>query len=405
VLDLGVMGWLGLGITVGAAILLISGLVRCVRQWRTPGSMLVLIFFVGGLLPVIWTGRADYNLVIVLGPGALLMGVGFLTVIDWLRETFDAVMLRRLVWLAPLVGVFTVLGLTVELFQRWPTDLEISRSHHGYLGTLAIYLDRVDDDLPTLICSENLTGNPKSPVPDPLLMQMMLHRPTANLRFSSCESAIVLANGGDQQRIAFSFDKNGQTPNALRGWLSLLVKKPVEIIGARRTAVYEIEGAKELASALGKITLSYATWPPDVPLADDAVKLPVRMGRYLTFEGYETDVARTYKPGDILSVTTYWRIDGKQQNDLRIFTHLLLDPGSAPVAQNDVLDVDADSLQPRDIVIQNSTVQIPYPFPEGTYYLSTGAYHFQTQERVPFYDSTDKVRANRIFIGTVTVKG
>jgi hypothetical protein len=67
--------------------------------------------------------------------------------------------------------------------------------------------------------------------------------------------------------------------------------------------------------------------------------------------------------------------------------------------------VASNYLRPRDIVIQTSVVQIPYPFPEGLYYLSVGAYHTNDNQRVPFFDETDRIRGDRLFLGTIEIKG
>jgi hypothetical protein len=396
----------GLGLIFGLGGLLVLGIITAARGWHDPRHMLALLMLFGGLFPAWWMGRGDYNLTIAIPGAILLLTIGALRVPELLtRNGARQMAIRRVAWLTPLIAIVTGAGLYTELFVRWPQNPDINRQFHGYLGNLAVFLDTTRDNIPTLICADNLRGSPEQPVSDPVLMDFMLHRTDANLRFSDCSSAIVLADGGKRQRVAYNFDSQGETPVVLREWLRQLNSKPIEIKGINRAGVWEVEGESQLAAALGKITLSYATWPPDLPNADDAVKLPVRMGDNLTFEGYSLGETRTFKPGDNIVITTYWRIDGTQRDDLRLFTHLLLDPGSAPTAQNDLLDAASNFLRPRDILIQTSVIQIPYPFPEGTYYLSVGAYHFKVNERVPFFDGQDQIRGNRLFLGTIEIKG
>src|SRR5579864_521016 len=158
-----------------------------------------------------------------------------------------------------------------------------------------------------------------------------------------------------------------------------------------------------LADAIGKLTLSAVNWPPGLGSADDLVTLPVQMGDYLHFEGYSLDLMRSYKPGEFIHLVTYWRIDGSQRSDLRFFAHVLADPDTAPVIQNDTLDTLPEYLSDRDIVIQSQVMQIPYPFPAGDYFLSVGAYHATDQSRVPVYDEYSQVRGDRLFLGTLHV--
>ncbi len=405
--NFGGMGAPGFLMILGLGGLLVFGAMTAVQNWREPRYMLPLLMTGGGILPALWTGRADYNLTIALPGAILLLTIGTLRVPElFIRNYARRMAVRKIAWLTPIVTVVTFAGLYSELFMRWPKDDDIYRQFHGYLGHLAIFLDTTKDDIPTLICTNQLTGTSEQPVSDPILMDFMLHRPDANLRFSVCDTAIVFADGGKRQRVAFSFDNSRETPIALKAWLNQMAYKPVEIDGLKNAAVNEIDNETALASALGKITLSLASWPPDTPDADIPVPLPVRMGDNLTFEGYSiNDEGRVVKPGESVVITTYWRIDGKQRDDLRLFTHLLLDPGSAPAAQNDLLDVASNFLRPRDILIQTSVVQIPYPFPEGAYYLSVGAYHFNGNQRVLFFDGSDKIRGDRLFLGTIEIKG
>lgn len=403
-LNFGALGVPGLLLIGGLGVLLVIGLMTAIQRWRSPGYMLPVIMLAGGVVPVIWTGRADYDLTIAMPGAVLLITVGALNGIGRLQAIVQNRNVRRLVWATPILSLTLFAALSVELFGRWSNDLDINRQYHGYLGNLAVYLNSADSDIPTLICTNTLIGTPTQPVPDPILMELMLHSTTANLRFSVCETAIIIANGGARQRVAFNFDRTGSTPPALGDWLARLKKTPVAIKGIRRAAIYEIAGESEIADAVGKLSLSDVTWPPDTPNPTERITLPIRMGDYLTFQGYTIDPARVYKPGEMVAITSYWRVDSAQAADLRLFTHILLDPGSSPVAQNDSLDVTATLLRPRDIVIQTMSVQVPYPFPDGAYYLSVGAYHALTNARIPFFDSRDRVRGDRLFIGTINVK-
>lgn len=405
VVNVGNLGLVGALLILTAIGLLLIGIVTAARNWCIPGYVLTLLAFIGGVLPAIWTGRGDFNLAIALPGAALLIGVGVTESWAWLKHSVDLPFRYGLVPLTPVFIVLALIGLKIELFDRYANDPAINRRYHGMLGNLAVYLDVANDDLPTLVCTDHLVGTPEQPVPDTVLTEMMMHRARHNLRFSNCHSAIILADGGRTQRIVFGYDADDRTPLILRDWLNMGGAQPISIPGMAHTAAFQINVERQLADAVGKLTLSHVSWPPDQPNAQDAVTLPVRMGDYLNFEGYSLDSSRQYKPGDIIGLTTYWRIDGPQMPDLRLFAHMLLDPGSEPAAQTDALDVAPAYLKNRDIIVQFSTIQLPYPFPDGTYYLSVGAYHDSTKVRVPVYDDHDQIRGARLFLDTISVKG
>jgi 4-amino-4-deoxy-L-arabinose transferase-like glycosyltransferase len=406
-LDTGSLEVSGMLLILFTAALLIAGGVKAVREWQTPGYFLPLVWGGVGLFPVIWMGRADYNLIFVIPSVALLMGVGANELIIWMRKGLGIPMVWRLAGIATLITVVFAGGTLVEFFGRWRLDLTIYRQYHGYLGTLAQYLDGVQDDLPFVICTQNLRGDSESPLSDPRLLEMMMHYPTQsrNLRFTACNTTLVIADGGKPQRIAFTYDQDGRTPDALRGWLSSVTKRPLEIPGARRMAVYEVEGEKQIADIVGKVTLSIVEWPPNEALAPEPIQLPIRMGSYVSFLGYQTDEGRSIQPGSQLPLITYWRIDGETfPADLQVFSHLLLDPSGTPVAQNDGLDTIARYLRSRDIVVQASDIQLPYPFAGGSYYLSVGAYQAGDKTRLPFLGGNNQPRSDRLFCGLITVK-
>ncbi len=384
------------------AIVFAIGLFTAARRWRQPNMGLLLIALGCGLLPAIWTGRGDFNLAAAFPPAVILIGLGGTTLLDTARSAS-----RRQVWrlgfAAAAIGL--ALGVNDELFERWAMDPSIASQYHSEMGRVALYLDQNGsiDGSPILICTTNLFGQPDRPMADPTLLRMMIHRQEINWRFADCTTAVVLANGGQAEQVIFDYADHN-IPATLQNWLppDVVIDK---VPGTGHMALATINVEKRLADAVGKLTLSQVDWPPDLPGAHEPLLLPVRMGDYLHFEGYILDSARRYKPGDFIHLTTYWRIDGAQQPDLRVFAHVLVDPGSPPVIQNDILALLPADLRDRDIVIQGQTIQVPYPFPEGLYYLSIGAYHTDTQARVPFYDSSDQIHGDRLFLGTLQIKG
>jgi hypothetical protein len=218
---------------------------------------------------------------------------------------------------------------------------------------------------------------------------------------------VVLVNGGQTERVIFNavYDTSGliQPPGALRHWLSLAA--PITLMPNSNLAMITLNVEQPLADTIGRLALSPASWTLDTADKRDPALLPVRMGDYLSFEGYNLAPLRHYKPGDFISLTTYWRIDGLQQPDIRVFAHIVNNADQPPVIQNDMFDVLPTYLRDRDIVVQSQIIQIPYPFPAGLYWISVGAYHAETQARVPLFDSDDQTRGDRLFLGTIQIDG
>lgn len=289
--------------------------------------MIVLLGVILGVLPAIWVGRGDFDLTFAFPAAALLIGVG---AASFIRAVRRSVRLPAPIHAAPawIGSVLLVIGLaallSVEFFGKWASDPAIHTRYHGESGDLALYLDTLLDTLPTLICTDTLSNGATMPLPDTVLLQMMTHRRSVNLRFSDCNLALVLANGGQRQRVIFSNAAN-PLPSTLTAWLP--ITQPLERVpGTQHVVLTELSVEQPLADAVGKLTLSQVNWSPDLPGAQDAVQPPVRMGDFLHFEGYSLDASRLYKPGDFIHLVTYWRIDGPQTADLRLFAHVLADP-------------------------------------------------------------------------------
>lgn len=388
-------------ILLPTSVILAFGIGVVARRWRQPSAGLLLLAIIFGLLPAIWTGRGDFNLALAFPAAAILFGIGTKAIIEHLQSRAAS---RTLGLAAVLTGIVLLIGLNSQLFMRWPDDPEIAKQYHTDLGHMAIYLDTIRDNMPTLICTRNLFGNFEQPLSTPKLIQMMTHR-EINVRFSDCWNDVVLANGGQDERVIFEAASTltSSIPLALQPWLS---KDTVfsSMPGTKYLMLATFNVEQSLADAIGQLTLSSTNWPPGRGSADDLVTLPVQMGDYLHFEGYVLDLSRTYKPGDFVHLTTYWRIDGAQRPDLRLFAHVLADPDTAPVIQNDTLDTLPDYLKDRDIIIQSQLMQVPYPFRPGDYFLSVGAYHVTDQSRVPVYDEYNQIRGDRLFLGTLHIQ-
>lgn len=382
----------------------VMGLIVAIDRRLAPNTLYVLLALLFGLLPSMWSrGAVDFtSLVIALPALALLVGLGA----QWAAQTFLSVEqplrdLRVVGVTILLLGVSTAFTANT-VFERWAAQPGIVEAYHGYLGRLAAYLDRTDDGRTTAICTFNLNAAPPD-FSDPALLRLMMHRHADSLRFSDCLTGMVLTGGGTTQRIAFA-DPSAATAVSpvLKDWLTSAT--PIRVEGLPPNAVIEINVENQLADAVGVLTLGHVRWNADADSIIPTAQLPVRMGYNLTFEGYLIVPARSFNRGEIVTLITYWRVDGPQQPDLQLFAHLSRESQADPIQQNDILSVEATSLRDRDILIQIIPfAPLPPNFPPGEYYISVGAYRRDSRERFPVYDQ-DTPRGDRLFLDRIVVQ-
>jgi 4-amino-4-deoxy-L-arabinose transferase-like glycosyltransferase len=395
-------------IGIVGVVLLLIGFIQAVRYWRAARMGYVLIILIIGLAPAAWAG-ADFTRMILALP-ALMMFIGIGA--DFLRRGIPALRpLRPFAYpLAFAVGIVSAIVGYVFL-TTWANDPATAAAYRSDLGNLASYLDRADNEHSTTVCTFDLDN-------DPRLMRLFMHSSDANLRYSDCVYGLVLARGGETQRIAYLKPDEVASP-ALLEWLE--DAEPIAVPNLPPNAMIRVDASQEIADAFGVLTQSYAEYAPDAATpeitpestpaaagtlaADQPMQavLPLRMGGYLTFEGYVLSQDAVYQPGDTLTLVTYWRIDGTQPSDLRLFAHVLRFPNTEPVLQNDILSVDASRLSDRDILIQVITIPIPPNFPPGEYYMSIGAYRSETNTRFPVYFG-EVERGDRLFLRRITVE-
>ncbi|HLA44311.1 MAG TPA: hypothetical protein VJZ27_12790, partial [Aggregatilineales bacterium] len=143
---------------------------------------------------------------------------------------------------------------------------------------------------------------------------------------------------------------------------------------ALQGAVFRLEAENALAELGGQLQLGEDLQYPPVGNAPEVVNLPVRFGRNITLLGVLPPQAQNYHPGDILAITTYWRIDGEPPSRPGVFTRLHDTLQSSPYTETNVLDVIPGDLQERDVIIQTNFMAIPDTLLPGDYILTLGAF-------------------------------
>lgn len=388
-----------------ASVLLVIGFGYALSDWRSPSRLLLLLSLGLGLLPSMWArGPLQFSLMVMAFPAIFsLVGLGAQWLAHYvLRARYPALSWKTLPLTAAVIAISVYWG-GRDLFVVWPEQTQVETAFHTPLGYLAGYLDRTTDGKTTSICTFNLVRSPDN-LDDPSLLRLMLHRHTTDLRFMNCLTSLVITRGGAAQRVAFAGRREMEAlAPAVAPWVGQ-GSKHIEVAGLMPGMLRAVNVEITLADSLGRLVLTPAQWEPDANGTRSPATLPLRMGGYLTFEGYEIAPATTVKPGEVLTLATYWRIDGPQAPDLRFFAHLSRNPKTDPILQNDLLSIDATTLQDRDIILQIIPfAELPLDFPEGDYLLSIGAYRSETGERFPLFDR-DTPRGNRLFLSDISVQ-
>jgi Dolichyl-phosphate-mannose-protein mannosyltransferase len=381
------------------------GVVAAVRYWRQSRFALLLIALLV-FMPVALLGseNPDFSRFSLLLPIiAVLFGAGVAVIAAGLRGTAVRVFVVALVALF----AFNIQWAWRDLFSAWPaepaTAQATAQATNGRLGQIARHLDQTALDIPTLVCTEALRPDAfAAQLTDVQIMTLMMHRTDTQIRYADCGNAIVLADGGGAQQVIFPSRAGINAVNPyLREWLSMGTF--ITDGDVPPDAVLRMNVARDLANTIGRFTTTApAGYAPETGTISQIAEPPVRFGGNITFLGYDRVETERFAPGAVVPVYTYWRVDGALPTDLRLFVHMLSDPQVIAV-QSDGIGVLVDQLQPRDVIVQATFLQLPFTIPQGRYLLSTGAYEARFGTRLGVFDG-DQLRGDRLFIGGVEVE-
>jgi hypothetical protein len=385
-----------------SGLLIVIGLFTALRYGRQPRFMLLLIsLLLIAPVALIAPDSPDFHAFAPLLPIlALLFGVGVSTLVSSLQRPARRV---ASVGLAGLL-LFNVGWTYRDLFVHWRTLPAVQTAYHGRLGQIAAYLDQTSETVSTVVCTPVLRPQAARPeLVSTQLLALMMHRQFVLLRYADCGTGLILSAGGEREQVilpdANTFD--GLYP-ALRDWL--LRGSWVSLPDLPADAALMLDVSGPLADQIGGFTTTApVAFAPEAPGGARVAPPPLRFGGNITFLGYERRWSATHRPGDVVPVVTYWRVDGVVPPDLRLFTHVLADPSARPVAQSDEISVLPEQLRPRDVFIQVSFIQLPYAIRAGDYSISVGAYEGSSGIRLPVFDG-DQPSGTRLFLGGFRVE-
>ncbi len=383
-----------------SGLVVLVGILTTARQWRNGRYALLLIASVV-LLPAAIFSRTtpDFLAFTPLLPlVALYFGLGIGIIYR------SVVPSTRLAVLLGTVVLFAFnLGWSVgDLFTNWPAVPGVNRAYHARAGHLAQYVDATAAQTPTVVCDSQGAIESLDTYSATDLMLLMMNHKDVPLRYIDCGSGMIFVNGGNKQQVIMP---DPQTLTLMQPYLRRWFDQGNQPNTMPPNSVVLLDVSKSLADVVGRFTTTApAGYAPDAVGGSGLAVPPVRFGGNLSFLGYEKDGDQVYSPGGIYTSVTYWRVDGVVPPDLRLFTHILADPASAPAAQNDTISIkDLSNLKSRDVFIQIIFVPLPLNIPQGMYGISVGAYTAGDDVRMPVLFN-DTPRGNRLFIGQITVK-
>lgn len=332
---------------------------------------------------------------------ALFFGLGLQTLSELLPRSGATVMSLFLVG----ITVYNVQWTGRDLLGKWNDLPEVQEAYNGDLGKLALYLDHYADNAQMVVCG--WLPEPyrtSSALTDSQLIFLMMNRETARLRPVDCYNALVLTNGGAYQQIIMPRPDVLDTAHPeIRWWLAQA--QPVNLSSIPPNTVWSMALESVVADRMGMLTaqpsVSYA--PEAGGSRDQLINTPVSFAGNLTFLGYVPDVDSVYKPGETVTLVTYWRVDGRVPPDLQLFAHILADPGASPPANRDIIELSPRMLRNRDVFVQVTYIPLPESLPLGEYMVSIGAYQSSSDARLAVLDNGEP-RGTRLFLYPITIE-
>ncbi len=382
-----------------SGVLILIGIITAVRQWRRPRYTLLLITTVI-LLPVAFLTVDSPNFAAftpLLPLLALFFGLGVTTLYGSLAVNPRRIMSLGLIALF----VFNIVWTVRDLFGAWPRLPETQAVYNSRAGQLAHYLDLTSETIPTVICAPTLS---QLRLTNTQLITLMMNRKDSPIRYADCGTGMVFANGGERQQVILSEEgMMDQIHPYLQNWLSYGDVQSSDDLPSDAVIIVDVSQELGKDKIGGFTTTTPISFAPESPGGAQIIYPPVRFGGNISFLGYEPETGGAYQPGGVVTAITYWRVDGPLPPDLRLFTHILSDP-AAIISQQDTLSVVSSQLEPRDIFIQISFVDLPDSTPAGQYEMSIGAYQRSDNMRLMVFDD-NQPRGSRLFLvgKTITV--
>ncbi len=121
---------------------------------------------------------------------------------------------------------------------------------------------------------------------------------------------------------------------------------------------------------------------------------------------YHGDKRSSFRRGETIFLTLYWRAKGPVSQDYSAFTHLLDSEGKFCSGMDKLLGegfYPTSRWIPGEIYWQDYPLPVPPELPSGRYFIEIGLYNLRTMERLPVLDKAGNPTGDRILLQPVDI--
>lgn len=190
--------------------------------------------------------------------------------------------------------------------------------------------------------------------------------------------------------------------------------QPSSTRDGRPLRVFEGNPRNALETRIVELAPSAPVWhlpatqfaPGDPPNHGQQLAYPVQFGDRVELLAYEVHWpsagGTALRPGETLTLTTYWRARPSGTEPLKLFVHLL-DANSTYMGGDDRLDVWYENWETGDLFVQAQHVALQPDIAPGEYQVEIGWYNPETMQRLQVMPD-DQVIADRVLLSPVQVR-
>jgi hypothetical protein len=371
------------------SLLLLLGLLICVRNWRRPDYAFVFLWLFITLAPGMLSQPAP-NYTRTLGAQTVLfiaIGLGAQTLLNRWRTPL-------VVGALGLIFAGNLLWTAHDYFTLWPSIDTVRFWHHSGLYAVANNVQASPDSSGVVVCLPDFLIDERELWwnPAPQHMRYLLHRDDVDVRFYNCADTLVLPDGPARYAFPDAADDAALTQFPIYQQFLRSATPDRLTLPDRLGVILKVDrSATSLDQQLARAAQNKAFYEGDA----EAAQRPIDLGGKIGFVGYT--LSRT---GDDLTLMTYWRVTDQLPPQVSQFTHVLNDKGDI-VTQADRLMVTSQSLQAGDVVAQIHHLTLPEG--TGTYRIAIGLYTQPDGKRLPVIDN-GQPRGDRLFLEPLEVK-
>ena len=383
-----------------AGLLLIGGTLVCLRRWRRPACIFILLWFVVGILPSVLTEVHSSSLRSIVAQPAtyIIPAVAFVELLGWFSRRLNVPF--SLVITVGLALVVTGTGwLTYrDYYLRWARSPETQGAYFSDLFKAVRHLDAAHSG-ESVVISAPFPNLPH----DPYVAEVIPVRHNLDLRWVNGQRALIFPSA--------SSTSSARLLTLSRSPLDRLL---VDALDSQYRERMQVEGTENSFDVLA--------WSPTNTLTairgmcgsmavgvGGSGTLPVDFGHSVELVGYDLE-SPTISGGETVQVVTLWRVlspeplgpvpAGFYGYDAAIFVHLLDENGQV-VTQEDRLDAPAWDWRPGDTFVQIHRLATP-ELSHGRYDVEIGLYTRPDVRRLPVYVNGEP-RGDRLLLRSLEV--